>query len=500
MKITTNLFIKFLCLFACFFILGGCLWIYRSFGTTTMDQIIYHLQFGSEGLLSSDKEVIWKFIRYCFVFPFLIATAICLLTPDLTVRLYKALIHVKNQTFAQLGRSKIGKSLLLAPHVYALTSALIYAGFHFSAYSYVASQLLPFHDDLFEKHYVPASEKLIQPSSRKNLILIYVESLETTYQNSELFKKDLLHPLDKSFIGGIGFEKQRQTQGTGWTMAGIVATQCGIPLKPAFGGMGDKRRNEATQNSNFLPNVKCLGDILKANGYHNVFLGGASLTFAGKGSFFRTHGYDEVYGKEELEKQHTSRITMNNWGLYDDDIFDIADQKLAALHSSGKQYNLTILTLDMHQPEGHLSNTCKMKGANNFEGIVDCTADMIAGFIERAKARGYLDNTTVVIMGDHLVMINPIYNRILQSPERFVFNRYISPIDGLAKNRDEITHFDHFPSILDSIGLNVGGGKLGLGISGFQQNIDIKDNSERFKWLDENITKSSDTYQTFWSR
>ena len=39
----------------------------------------------------------------------------------------------------------------------------------------------------------------------------------------------------------------------------------------------------------FLPNAKCLGDVLKENDYKNIFINGVSLNFVGTGLFFKNH-------------------------------------------------------------------------------------------------------------------------------------------------------------------------------------------------------------------
>ena len=73
---------------------------------------------------------------------------------------------------------------------------------------------------------------------------------------------------------------------TGFTMGGMVASQCGmptvnIPLSEADG---------------FLPGVTCLGDLLKGARYCQPFVGGADLAFAGKGLFLKSHGFDTLLG------------------------------------------------------------------------------------------------------------------------------------------------------------------------------------------------------------
>lgn len=79
--------------------------------------------------------------------------------------------------------------------------------------------------------------------------------------------------------------------GTGCT---IAATQCGVPLERMT--VFDPNTQGQGINS-FLKNAVCLPDLLTEQGYRNVFMGGASITFAGKDKFLSQHHYHEAYGR-----------------------------------------------------------------------------------------------------------------------------------------------------------------------------------------------------------
>lgn len=94
---------------------------------------------------------------------------------------------------------------------------------------------------------------------------------------------------------GTDFSHTQQLPGTDYTIAGMVASQCGIPLFAPFEG------NASASVSSFFPQNICLGDILKNSGYQNYFVQGANLRFAGKDVFLKSHGFDHLYGSEELK-------------------------------------------------------------------------------------------------------------------------------------------------------------------------------------------------------
>ena len=171
--------------------------------------------------------------------------------------------------------------------------------------------------------------------------------------------------------------------------------------------------------------------------------------------------------------------------------------KLDQLHQLGTPFNLTLSTIDTHGPWGHLSRLCKSRGARVFEDVVQCSANQTAEFVQFMRKRGYLKDTNVVIMGDHLAMWNPVYEPKLEPvKERYVYNRLISN-QPHAKNREEIVHFDMLPTILEFIGFSVEGGRLGLGYSAISKNMLLPPPDE-YEDMTENLLNQSEQYLQLW--
>ena len=150
------------------------------------------------------------------------------------------------------------------------------------------------------------------PRDPPNLLLLYLESLERTYTDRERFGEAYAH-LEALGEKALVFEGVRQVDNTGWTMAGMIASQCGTPLMPA----GLLHDSQFEPLGKVVPGVDCLGDLLADKGYALSYMGGASTRFAGKGVFYRDHGFDRVLGREELEPRLEKPGYMNSWGLYD---------------------------------------------------------------------------------------------------------------------------------------------------------------------------------------
>lgn len=236
-----------------------------------------------------------------------------------------------------------------------------------------------------------------------NLIYIYAESLEETYFDERLFP-GLMPNLSKLRNRAIVFKDVSQVTHSGWTIAGMVASQCGVPLFSASHG------NAMSGMPQFLSGATCLGDVLNRNKYELSYLGGASLDFAGKGNFYKTHGFTSVQGRAELSQKLEDPSYQSAWGLYDDSLFAIAKHTLADRTAKKAPFALFMLTLDTHHPKGHLSASCVnynyIEGDNEILNAVHCSDKLIGEFIEDIHSNGFDKNTLIVIGSDHLAMKN----------------------------------------------------------------------------------------------
>lgn len=258
------------------------------------------------------------------------------------------------------------------------------------------------------------------PDPQLNLVYIYGESLERTYFNNDAFPQ-LAPELSELKNEGVDFSKTMQLPGTDYTIAGMVASQCGIPLFAPFEG------NASASMSSFFPQNICLGDILKNSGYENYFMQGANLRFAGKDVFLKSHGFDHLYGAEELKSVVADPNYRNDWGFYDDTVLDQVWQKYETLSREGKRFSLFALTVDTHHPDGFVSRTCQRK-SYAFEGkpnqsfsAVTCSQEHIAALINKIKASPYFKNTVIVVSSDHLAMNNTAYKYLSKQDRENLF-------------------------------------------------------------------------------
>lgn len=317
--------------------------------------------------------------------------------------------------------------------------------------------------DALSRYYMaPTFAPLGAKQEKKNLLIIYAESTELTFAElgtKEPIFDDMKHVASLgTSVTGIG-----QVENTSWTLAGIVASQCGVPLQP----LGLLERNQFQNQKQIVPGVKCLGDILKDAGYRTEYLGGASPSFAGKGTFLRGHGYDRVRGREDFEAQVGDYI--NTWGLFDDTVFAEARKTVRQLQAGNQPFLFSLLTVGAHTPDGYPSKECLDHfGPIKFDQIlysVRCTGFHIRSFLSKLDAEGLLENT-IVVMSDHLSMKDGIWDEAEIGKRH---NYFTMLRNGVAASTIEKTavSFDVFPTLLEVLGFNVPDGRAGLGVSLF---------------------------------
>lgn len=346
----------------------------------------------------------------------------------------------------------------------------------------------------------------------RNIVVVYVESAEQYLTDESLFPVNMLGPIEDETEGWGRIPAYKQYNGGGWTMAGITSTQCGIPLKGKGSATGDKVMNDLAVDD-FMPGIDCFGDVLKDEGYKNVFLGGANADFASKGSFLRTHGYDVIkdlpYWKERGEKEEDIRP---DWGLSDRRLMEHAKDEVSALHAeskkTGKPFNLSMLTLDSHEPIHRYHDCPQRTGDDELASVWLCSSEAVGGFIHHMEQEGMLEDTAVVVMGDHLKHManwNVYHEQLDDKTDRSVFNRIWIPgtengTTPLGAPRAGADQLNMLPTMLEAAGLEIENREAGLGVSVFSPSIP----QGSAQALDEDsygeltLARSSDFYKQVW--
>jgi phosphoglycerol transferase len=462
----------------------------RYFGDVTFDQLLFVMMLDMGGAFKADTSLIIRFSVLCLLLP-ITATLVALNIKVIIKHLTTMIIIIKRYCL----QWRIHHFFNYLHIILFLTGMFIlYRTFHL--HEFISNSFIRASTDYYETQYKAPGKLLLKPHVQpSNLLVIYVESLEKTYAQREVFKDNLLRSLQEEESRGFSFEHYSQLPGTGWTTAGIISTQCGVPLKLTT---NQQSANLAT----FMPNVRCLSDILADAGYYNVFVKGASLRFAGMRTFLQSHHIHEMYGKEEWMQSGYTPNQLSWWGLYDEDLYRETKKILRRLNKQAQPYSLTMLTVDLHGPDGFVTPFCHQLGARDFTGIVGCQAELLHQFLLDIEKEGLLKNTNVVVMGDHLAMKNPLSKKLSQAKERVIYN-LVMPVHPMKQLTQHVVHFSWLPTILALLQFDLPHDyHVGLAVSGVAT-VDDHDAVTRLANIDfdvmrEKVLQPSKQYQAMW--
>jgi len=291
----------------------------------------------------------------------------------------------------------------------------------------------------------------------KNIVFLYMESLERTYFDETLYPDDVVPNLKKWEQQAVSFTNLTQTANTGRTIAGLVASMCGIPLVTT-GGAG----NSMSGVEDFLPGATCLTDMLKNLGNFQAFVASSELAFAGKAGFLRTHGFDTRWGKTELSKEFPNE-KFSGWGMKDDVVMDIAFDKFMELSAAEKPFALVHMTMDTHgrNPSKTCAENNVLKGDKSFVDSVRCTDYLVDKFLNRVMETEYGKKTLIVVSSDHLAMPHAQTPTVKHGTRRNLF--FVLGADGVSpKSYDTFGTTVDIPATIVSLLGNPGEG-FGLG-------------------------------------
>jgi phosphoglycerol transferase len=323
---------------------------------------------------------------------------------------------------------------------------------------------------------------------RRSLVYIYAESLERSFFDEERFP-GLVTELRQLEQGALSFRGVRQAPMTDWTIAGMVASQCGVPLAPFR-----SNRNDFSRVDEFMPGATCLGDLLQNAGYRNAYVGGADLAFAGKGRFYADHGFTRVVGRDEVAAAQRHPPPLSKWGVHDDVMLETAFREFVRLSSEPTPFALVLLTLDTHPPEGHPTPACRAvqpygDGSNPTLNAVRCADHLLAAFVRRLEAHAAANDVDllVVVASDHLMMrsaATPALEAMQDERENLLFVRG-KGVEPRAVRR-EATTLDVAPTLLGLMGSPVGTMALGRDLLMPEPTLAEKYGSEQFFQLLQN--------------
>lgn len=335
-----------------------------------------------------------------------------------------------------------------------------------------------FDSSFIETHYTaPADADLKFPEQKRNLILIYLESMENTFLSKDLggyMEENLIPELTDLANEGYVFSHTDNklggflpSTGAGWSVAAMVNMGFGLPMKVPTDG------NAYGSAGNFLPGGTAIGDILHEQGYEQTVMFGAKAEFGGLDHYFNLHGeFNIIDHSAAIEKGLLPNDYYVWWGYEDDKLYEFAKDELTRLSETGNPFHFIMETADTHAPEGYLSENAEKKFPDQYSNTIYYSQAEAVKFIRWIQAQPFYDNTTIFIIGDHLTMASCISEQV-KDYQRTCFNLVLNPaenLNGISETRfrnRQWASFDMFPTMLAGIGVQIKDDRLGIGTNLF---------------------------------
>lgn len=452
--------------FICLLLTLALRWGVKTWATLTLDQILIQLSLPIEG---TPTAMLASFGLECALPAALAAVAI----------------------FWISGRIRPGKgrrlfcALALLLSAASLATSVVIAWNRFDAASFFSGEYSQFVDDNYAD---PERVKLSFPEKKRNLIYIFLESMETTYADREsggAFDENCipeLTALAKEYEDFSGDSDQLNggvsLTGSGWTVGAMVAQSSGLPMK--------YMTNELDTMQMFLPDMRNLGDILEANGYQQVILMGSNAFFGGRDKLYLEHG---DYAIEDLNYAREAGWIPEDysvwWGYEDEKLFDFARQELLRLSEDDAPFNLTLLTVDTHFENGYVCRLCGDEfGDNQYANVMACSSRQVTEFVHWVQQQDFYEDTAIVISGDHPTMDTDFCNDVPEDYARKTYTAFINAaVQPELDARRDFSTMDMFPTTLAAMGVDIEGDRLALGTNLFSGTPTL---SERFGYATQN--------------
>lgn len=483
-------FVGYLCLFI-------SLWGKTEFGDMSIDQLIINLVSPVSGANDTD-----------FVSALEGPVLLTILATSVTVLLFVVLRRILAQ------KQVLPKSralLFLRRHFAGIASAVILlGGLSYGIYAYHLTDVIHAYlskSTIIDDNYVDPRDVNIQfPEKKRNLIHIYLESMENSYMSKDLggfMDENLIPELTQLATEGYsfshldqGFGGPQSAVGTTWSVASMVNMTTGLPMKTPT------EPNAYGSADNFLPGACTLGDLLAQQGYEQTVMFGADSDFGGLTYYYRSHGdfkiMDYKYAKQNGLIPKNYQVW---WGFEDDKLFSFAKEEITRLSQTGKPFHFAMETADTHRPDGYLSPHAPTPHENQYANVLSYNSAQVYEFVRWIQQQPFYDNTTVVIIGDHLSMETNFFEfyDFDEDYHRSQYNVILNPAPSVPQKRDEMmfnrvyANFDMFPTILSSMGVTIEGSRLGIGTDLFSGEKTLFE-EYGFEYANEELGKMSVLY------
>ncbi len=464
-------------------------WYIKIYGKTGFDSILFTL-FGKVG--GVEKGLVYSYLLKGLL-PAIILTAIlCFLL------FFKSKKEVWFKLFGKKRRFYPFKNSVVTVLSVVLSLILITNATHKVGFGewlfYSVDQT-----ELYDNEYVfPKEVKITAPKEKRNLIYIFLESMENTYLSKDLggaMDENLIPELytlaneNVNFSDNSGVGGWTATPRTSWTIASLVAQTSGVVVTT-----DEAAANEKTGH---LPGADTLGEVLSKNGYYQTFMVGSDASFGSRDMYYLEHECDKIY---DLFTAREDGIVPSDyyawWGIEDKYLYKYAKSELTKIAKGDKPFAFTMLTVDTHHVDGYFCSECRNTHSEQYSNVISCASRQLNNFIEWVKAQDFYEDTTIVVVGDHRSMDSEYFKRnVDESYDRRMYNCIInSAVEAKNSKNRVFTPMDMFPTTLSAMGFKIEGERLALGTNLFSSEKTLAEKYGK-DYIDAELQKQSTFYK-----
>lgn len=284
----------------------------------------------------------------------------------------------------------------------------------------------------------------------KNVIVIHAESIMTQDMTLSFNNKELTPNLNRLANEGLFFSNYYPQVSVG-TSSDTEFT-FNTSLLPASTGTVFVNYWKRTYEA--IPN------ILKQKGYYTASMHANNASFWNRNVMHETLGYDKFYAKDTYD--YSNEEDIMGMGLSDKAFFDQSLKKIKKINEKHQNYYLTLITLSNHTPwddedkygdytvdykytETDENGNAVEKQLPYMEGTdlgryfksVHYADSAIGEFINGLDSEGLLDNTVIVVYGDHDA-------KIAKKEYKYFYNYDFETGDEYDKDDERYVDVDYY--------------------------------------------------------
>ena len=284
----------------------------------------------------------------------------------------------------------------------------------------------------------------------KNVIVIHAESIMTQDLTLSFNNKELTPNLNKLSNEGLFFTN----------------------YYPQV-SVGTSSDTEFTFNTSLLPSstgtvfvnywkrtYEAMPNIFRSKGYYTASMHANNASFWNRNVMHKTLGYDKLYARDSFDYSNPDDVI--GMGLSDKEFFKQGVEKLKKINEKNNNFFVTMITLTNHTPwddedkYGDYTVDYKYKTKDADGNEVEKTLPFMEGtelgryfkgvhyadsalgeFIDELDSSGLLDNTVIVIYGDHDA-------KIAKKQYKYFYNYDFETGEEYSKTDERYTEVDYY--------------------------------------------------------